>query len=188
MDGFDIDHYEVIDDQGHKTGQLLDKQKVHAEQLRHEVVNVWIINAKGEVLLQLRAPEVELCPNVWDVAVGTHLRPGEDPLTAAVRCVHSELGLDILPTSIRHLFNIQAANPMADGRKHRVLGHVFLLKQDINPADITLDRHKIAKLAWKPVVEVMADIGGTDTSAQYFPREGKYYPQLFEALQAEVLQ
>jgi len=186
MNGQDTGHYEVLDDEGHKTGKLLDRAAVHEQQLWHEVANVWIVNTKGEVLLQLRSPEVELCPNVWDVAVGTHVRPGEDPLAAAVRCLHSELGIDILPASIRHLFNIQAANPMSDGRKHRVLGHVFLLKQDVNPADITLDEHKIAKLAWKPMVEVMAEIGGTDTAKAYFPREGTYYPRLFDALQAEM--
>lgn len=186
MGGSRVDQYEVLDDAGHKTGQMLDRTEVHAKQLWHEVANVWIVNTKGEVLLQLRSPEVELCPNVWDVAVGTHVRPGEDPLAAAVRCLRSELGIVILPENIKHLFNIQAANPMADGRKHRVLGHVFLLKYDVNPADITVDEHKIAQLAWKPLVEVMAELGGSETAAAYFPREGAYYPQLFDALQAEM--
>ncbi len=187
MDGSDTEHYEVLDDQGHKTGQIVEKKKVHDDQSWHEVANVWIINSKGEVLLQLRAPEVELCPNVWDVAVGTHVRPGEDPLAAAVRCLRTELGIDILPEKIRHLFNIQAANPMQDGRRHRVLGHVFLLNYDLDPTDITLDHTKIAQLAWKPLMSVMAEVGGSDTATQYFPRDGVYYPQLFEALQAEVM-
>lgn len=136
--------------------------------------------------MQLRAPGVEICPNVWDVAVGTHVRPKEDPTVAAQRCLRSELGIDILPEKLKHLFNIQAANPMNEGKRHKVLGHVFLLEQNIDPADITLDSKKISQLAWKPLMQVMAEVGATDTAAQYFRRDGNYYPQLFEALQAEI--
>ncbi|HSW99390.1 MAG TPA: NUDIX domain-containing protein [Candidatus Saccharimonadales bacterium] len=178
--------YEVLDDAGHKTGQLLGSAEVHKQELWHEVANVWVINSRGEVLLQLRSPEVELCPNVWDVAVGTHVRPAEDPAAAAIRGLHDEIGLTVLPEKLQHLFNIQAANPMHDGRKHKVLGHVFLLKQDVDAATLKVDPSKIAELAWKPVSSVMAEIGATDTAAQYFPREGTYYPQLFDVLLANA--
>jgi isopentenyldiphosphate isomerase len=180
------EQYEVLDDAGHKTGRLVDHVAVHAEELWHEVANVWIVNARGEVLLQLRAAEVELCPNVWDVAVGIHVQPGEDPTAAAQRGLQAELGLTVTPESLKHLFNIQAANPMADGSKHRVLGHVFLLKQEVDPTRLRVDSHKIVRLAWRPIARVMADIGNAQTGKLYFPREGDYYPQLFAALMADA--
>ncbi|HSX16684.1 MAG TPA: NUDIX domain-containing protein [Patescibacteria group bacterium] len=176
--------FEVLDEEGHKTGQVLDRKTVHDQQLWHEVVNVWIINNKGDVLLQLRGPNVDLYPNVWDVAVGTHVRPDEDPTVAAQRCLQSELGLTIAADQLQHLFNIQSANPVGDAKLHRVLGHVFLLKRDLDLADCTVDPEKIVQLAWKPLVQVMSDVGATDTAATYHPRAGNYYPQLFEALQA----
>ena len=178
--------YEVLDDAGHKTGQILDSVEIHKQELWHEVANVWIINSRGEVLLQLRSPQVELCPNVWDVAVGTHVRPGEDPVTAALRALQDEIGLAVLPEKLQHLFNIQAANPMHDGRTHKVLGHVFMLKQDVDVSTLKVDPDKIAQLAWKSVANVMAEIGATETAAQYFPRQGTYYPQLFDILLAEA--
>jgi isopentenyldiphosphate isomerase len=182
----DEPQYEVLDDEGHKTGQILPRSEVHQRELWHEVANVWIVNAKGEVLLQLRAPEVELCPNVWDVAVGTHVRPGEDPTVSAQRGLQAEIGITVTLDQLKHLFNIQAANPMADGTAHKVLGHVFLLKQDISLDDLRPDPHAITQLVWKPIVAVMADIGSTETSKLYFPREGTYYPQVFDALMAEA--
>jgi len=184
--GTTIDSYEVLDDAGHKTGEILPRETVHSRELWHEVANIWILNSKGEVLLQLRAPEVELCPNVWDVAVGTHVLPGEDPMAAAQRGLKSELGLDVPTESLKHLFNIQAANPMSNGTKHRVLGHIFLLKQDLDVHALNVDSHKITQLIWKPVVSVMADIGSTEASKLYFPREGEYYPQLFDAMLADA--
>lgn len=176
-------YYEVLDEQGHKTGQLLDPQTIHAKQLWHEVVNVWIINNKNEVLLQLRGPGVELSPNVWDVAVGTHVRPAEDPLASALRCLQTELGITITPDQLKHLFNIQSANPMQEGKVHRVLGHVFLLKRDLDIADLTINTEKIAQLIWKPMVALMAEVGSEQAAGQYFVRAGTYYPQLFDAFQ-----
>jgi isopentenyldiphosphate isomerase len=180
--------FEVLDDEGHKTGQILDRETVHQQQLWHEVVNVWIINTTGDVLLQRRGPHVDLNPNVWDVAVGTHVRPGEDPTVAAQRCLQNELGITITAEQLKHLFNIQSANPVENGQLHRVLGHLFLLKRDIDLADCTVDSSKITELAWKPLIQVMSEVGATDTAADYFPRAGTYYPQLFDALQAEMPQ
>jgi isopentenyl-diphosphate delta-isomerase len=184
--GGTLQQYEVLDEAGHKTGELLDAGEVHKQELWHEVSNVWIVNNRGDVLLQLRSPKVELCPGVWDVAVGTHVHPGEEPAAAAVRGLASELGITVLPENLKHLFNIQAANPMQNGTTHKVLGHVFLLKQDAELGDLKVDTERISELSWQPLVKVMADIGGTETKSQYFPREGAYYPQLFDALTAEA--
>ncbi len=180
------EQYEVLDDAGHKTGQLLDRASVHQQQLWHEVANVWIINSQGEVLLQLRGPGVDLNPNVWDVAVGTHVRPNEDPTIAAQRCLQTELGVTIAPDNIKHLFNLQSSNPLPDGTFHKVLGHVFIVKRDINLQDFTYDTNKIAQLEWKPLVDVMAEVGSSEAGSRYHPRPGNYYPKLFEALQAEL--
>jgi len=182
----DMQEYEVLDEAGHKTGQILSSHDVHSQELWHEVANVWIVNSKGEVLLQLRSPKVELCPNVWAVAVGTHVRPGEDPVAAAQRGLQTELGLTVLPDELQHLFNIQAANPMHDGRTHKVLGHVFLLHRDLDRDTLHFDKEKISDLQWKPLSTVMAEVGAADTAQNYFPREGTYYPRLFDILLAEA--
>jgi isopentenyl-diphosphate Delta-isomerase len=176
---------EVLDDAGHKTGEVIEREGVHSKQLWHEIVNVWVMNSQDEVLLQLRAPNVELNPGLWDVAVGTHVKPSEDPYDAAIRCVQNELGMAIQHDDLRHLFNIQSANPLPNGKFHKVLGHVFLLKRDADLNDLVFNPDKVTELAWKPIVAVMSDIGSTDAAAKYYPRQGNYYPQLFEALQAQ---
>lgn len=178
------DQYEVLDEQGHKTGHVLDRPTVHKQELWHAVANAWIINSKGEILMQLRAPKVELSPNVWDVTVGTHVRPNEDPAAAALRGLQSELGLTISPDELKHLFNIQCANPMPNGTTHRVLGHVFMVQRDIDFNDLAFDTDKITRFAWVPLMQLMAEVGSTDTKDKYFPRANNYYPQLFEAFQA----
>lgn len=178
------DWYEVLDEQGHKTGQVLDRLTVHKKQLWHEVVNIWVINSKGELLMQLRAPKVELAPNVWDVTVGTHVRPQEAPVDAAIRGLQHELALPATAEDLKHLFNVQNANPMPEGHTHNVFGHVFLLQADPDLAALHFDPNKIAELKWVPLNRLMMDIGNAETKKHYFPRAGNYYPQLFEAFQA----
>lgn len=178
------DQYEVLDENGHKTGRLVDLKTIHAQELWHEVVNVWIINSRGEILMQLRAPEVELSPNVWDTTMGTHLFPGEEPIDAALRCLKTEMDLEFMPDDLKHLFNVQCANPMPNNTMHKVLGHVFMIHSDVNIADLVFDKNKITQFAWTPLMQLMAGVGSTETKKNYFPRANNYYPQLFEAFQA----
>lgn len=178
------DWYEILDENGHKTGETLDRATVHKKQLWHEVVNAWVINNQNEILMQLRAPNVELSPNVWDVTVGTHLRPQEGPLEAALRALKDNLNLTVAPEELKHLFTTPTANPLPGNATHNVFGHVFLLHSDPDIATLSYDKTKIAKLAWVPLNRLMVELGGADTKANYFPRATSYYPQLFEALQA----
>jgi len=184
--GGEIPQAEVLDDQGHSTGQVLTRGAVHEQELWHPTVNVWILNSAGEVLLQQRGKQAELHPDLWDVAIGTHVRPGEDPTDAAVRCLQTELGVTITKEQLKHLFNISSENPAGNGKMHRTLGHVFLLKRDMDLGEFTYNTDKIAQLAWKPLLTVMGEVGGTDTAANYYPRPGNYFPQLFDAMQAEM--
>jgi len=175
--------YEVLDETGIPTGKLADKSAVHTQQLWHGVVNVWVVNSKGELLMQLRAPGVELSPSVWDVSTGSHVRPGETPQAAAQRCLQSELGIAVAPQELKHLFNIQCKNPLPNGTTHNVFGHVFLVQQDVDIASLQVDPAKIAQLAWVPIMQLMSDVGNDATRQQYLPRANNYYPQLFNAMQ-----
>lgn len=177
---------EVLDEQGHTTGQVLDRQAVHAQELWHATVNVWIINTQGQVLVQLRGKDLELNPSVWDVAIGTHVRPGEDPTDAAIRCLQTELGVTIDKAQLQHLFNIQSAHPVEKDKVHCTLAHVFLLKRDLDLSDFTYNTKKIAQLVWKPLINVMGEVGSTQTAANYYPRTSDYYSKLFDALQTEM--
>ena len=50
---------EVLDENGQKTGQILDKEIIHQNGLWHQEVAVWIFNSKGETLVQRRAATIK---------------------------------------------------------------------------------------------------------------------------------
>ncbi|NOY53930.1 MAG: NUDIX domain-containing protein [Deltaproteobacteria bacterium] len=76
--------------------------------LVHRVVHVLVVNGRGEILLQKRAPDKDIQPGKWDTSVGGHLDPGEDYDTAAVREMKEELG--IAGAVLRRLYSYPLRN------------------------------------------------------------------------------
>jgi len=62
--------------------------------LVHRVAHVLVVNGRGEILLQKRAPDKDIQPGKWDTSVGGHLDPGEDYERAAYREMKEELGIE----------------------------------------------------------------------------------------------
>lgn len=66
---------------------------VHARDLWHRAVHVFVFNRKGELFLQKRSPWKDKHPGKWDSSAAGHLDSGEDYAAAARRELGEELGL-----------------------------------------------------------------------------------------------
>lgn len=66
-------------------------------------VRVILVNAQGEMLLQLRSPGKEKYPNVWEYAAGGKRERGESWEGAALRELYEELGIAKNPEDLRML-------------------------------------------------------------------------------------
>ncbi len=93
--------FDVLDEQGNKTGKTKARTEVHRDGDWHRAVHIWIVNDKNEALLQKRSPNKDSNPNMWDISCGGHLSAGEDTLAAAVREIKEELGVDVLPSELQ---------------------------------------------------------------------------------------
>ena len=54
-----MEYFDVLDENGNKTGKLKLRNEVHRDGDWHRGVHVWIINSFGELLLQRRSPNKE---------------------------------------------------------------------------------------------------------------------------------
>lgn len=61
------------------------KSEAHRNGLWHRASHIWIYNSAGEILLQLRAENKELYPNMWDISAAGHISAGEEPIISALR-------------------------------------------------------------------------------------------------------
>eukprot|EP00304_Pavlova_gyrans_P010470 CAMPEP_0206054326 /NCGR_PEP_ID=MMETSP1466-20131121/37775_1 /ASSEMBLY_ACC=CAM_ASM_001126 /TAXON_ID=44452 /ORGANISM="Pavlova gyrans, Strain CCMP608" /LENGTH=212 /DNA_ID=CAMNT_0053429527 /DNA_START=135 /DNA_END=770 /DNA_ORIENTATION=- len=70
---------------------------VHRDGDWHRSVHVWIVNSKGELLMQKRSPHKDTNPNMWDVSAAGHITAGDTSLSTACKELEEELGLRVAP-------------------------------------------------------------------------------------------
>ena len=109
--------WDVLDENGNKTGRYAERGRKMATGDYHLVVHVWKHNGKGEWLIDKRAPERGTSiDGKWETTGGSALA-GDDSLTAALRETKEELGIDLDP---------QKGVLFHSTTRHGNLGHTWL--------------------------------------------------------------
>ena len=85
---------DVFDEKGNFTGVSKPRQEVHEEGLWHKIACVFIINSKGEVLMQKRSEFKMTNPNGWTCSASGHVDAGETSKQGAIREAKEEIGVD----------------------------------------------------------------------------------------------
>lgn len=115
--------FDLVTPQGQIIGRA-PRSEVHGNpELLHPVVHVHIVNSKGELFLQKRAPSKDLYPGKWDTAVGGHVMSGETIAHALNREAEEELGISM--ATFQPLFRYVHKN-----NYESELVHGFLLKDE----------------------------------------------------------
>ncbi|MBC7979575.1 MAG: ribosomal RNA small subunit methyltransferase A [Armatimonadetes bacterium] len=100
--------------------------EVHAQNLIHRAVHVFVLNKNGDLYLQKRSLLKDKNPGVWDSSVSGHLDAGEDYREAATRELGEEIGIQ--NTDTNSLSTILSLPPSeATGWEHIYL---YLTKHD----------------------------------------------------------
>lgn len=86
--------WDILDENGNKTGRYRERGRKMATGDYHLVVHVWKHNGRGEWLVDRRSPEKQGWPGIWETTGGSALA-GDDSLTAALRETKEELGIDL---------------------------------------------------------------------------------------------
>ena len=80
------EHVVLVDENDNFVGTM-EKLEVHRKGLLHRAVSVFIVNQKGEMLLQKRAQSKYHGAGLWSNACCTHPRLNESTLDCAMRRV-----------------------------------------------------------------------------------------------------
>jgi isopentenyldiphosphate isomerase len=119
--------YDVFDESGRMVGQAT-RGQVHANpDLIHRAVHVLVFRSSGKLVMQKRVLTKDVAPGKWDTSVGGHVDAGEDYLTAAVREMKEELGIE--GVALEHLYDFKYRSPREseDVRTYRIIydGELF---------------------------------------------------------------
>lgn len=109
---------------------FLDKMDAHKKGILHRAISVFIINSKGEWLLQQRAAGKYHSSLLWTNATCTHPMKGETNQEAAKRRLQEEMGLE---TNLGHLFSFQYKAHLDNDLIEHELDHVFVGVTDGEP-------------------------------------------------------
>ena len=154
--------WDILDSSGNKTGQTIERGKIMAQGQHHLVVDVWIINSNNEFLISKRSSNKKLSPNMWEPTCGC-ATIGDDSLTAALREVKEEVGIDLYPDNGRFLKRFKLPN------RPEIID-VWLFNQDVDIHSVVLQEEETDDAMWATmdmILQMVAD--GTFTGNHRFP-------------------
>ena len=126
-------------------GSVATKQEAHEKGLWHRASHIWIYNSKGEILLQLRAKDKGLFPDMWDVAVGGHISAGQEPLATAIRETKEESGLEASKDDLEFLTTYK--NEVVLGEiDNKEFYYVYLFRYDGSIGSLVLQAEEVAEV------------------------------------------
>lgn len=116
---------------------VMEKMEAHRTGLLHRAVSVFIVNSKGDWLLQRRAFTKYHSNGLWSNAACSHPAPGESPLSASNRRLFQEMGLN---TNLSFAFSFIYFENLDSSLIEHELDHVFIGISDelptLNPEEV----------------------------------------------------
>jgi len=89
----DIEYLDLVDNNDNVIGKE-DRGVIYAKGLRnYRVVNIFVFNSNGKILLPKRDSTRKIFPNCYDFSCGEHVKSGETYEQAATRGLNEELNL-----------------------------------------------------------------------------------------------
>jgi isopentenyl-diphosphate delta-isomerase len=122
----------ILVDESDKPLGVMEKMEAHRKALLHRAFSVFILNSKGEMLLQQRSVTKYHSGGLWTNACCSHPRPGEDTGQAAGRRLAEELGFT---TQLEEVFDFTYKSEFENGLTEYEYDHVFVgyYDEDIHP-------------------------------------------------------
>lgn len=143
---------DIYDKNKVKTGRIHERGKPMKKGDYTLVVHLWIINDKGDILIQKRQSSKKIYPNMWDASVAGAAMKGDDSKSAIIRETKEELGIDLDMTKSELLFSF---------KRDWWFDDIWVAKQNINIKDLNLQYEEVSDAKWVSynVIETMVGKG-----------------------------
>lgn len=142
-----MEQWDIYDKYRQKTGFTHERGNPMKEGDYHLVVHVWIVNDKGEFLIQKRQSWKEGCPNMWDGSAAGSAVLGDSSKEAAIRETKEELGIDLDINKGEILFTIKFSRGFDD---------IWLVRQNVDLSELELQYEEVADAKWAGEEEIKA--------------------------------
>lgn len=131
---------------------LMPKMEAHEKALLHRAFSVFIMNNKGETMLQQRAKDKYHSPLLWTNTCCSHQREGESNVEAGKRRLQEEMGFS---TELKELFSFIYKAPFDNGLTEHELDHVMIGVYNEEPS---INPEEVANWKWMYPEDIKKDI------------------------------
>ena len=146
--------FDVIDSKGNPAGQIVSREKAHAEGIPHRTAHIWIIRKKEgkvQILLQKRSQNKDSFPGKFDTSSAGHIQVGDEPLESALRELKEELGIHAEPADLQFAgkFPISFAREF-HGKIFRdeEIAFVYIYDHPVEINHLTLQKEEVEEVQW----------------------------------------
>lgn len=128
------------------------KMEAHEKARLHRAFSVFVLNDKGETMLQQRAAHKYHSPGLWTNTCCSHQRVGETNIQAGKRRLEEEMGFQ---TDLQDLFSFIYKAPFDNGLTEHELDHVLLGYFEGEP---NINPDEVADWKWMGLEEIRQDL------------------------------
>jgi isopentenyl-diphosphate delta-isomerase len=128
------------------------KMEAHEKAVLHRAFSVFVLNDRGETMLQQRAAHKYHSPLLWTNTCCSHQRLGETNIGAGKRRLMEEMGFE---TELRELFSFIYKAPFDNGLTEHELDHVLLGYYSGSPE---INPEEVASWKWMGLEEIRRDL------------------------------
>jgi len=145
--------WDVLDADGNKVGKIHERGKPMAQGEYHLVVDVWIMDGKGNFLISKRTATKHPDPDKWEPTCGCAIMH-DDSLSAALREVEEELGITLNPQNGKMIKRFKV------GRDNIV--DVWLFRQEVDIDTVILHPEETSDVMWATMDTIRQLINNSD--------------------------
>lgn len=161
---------DILNKQNEYTGVIKDRKSLIEGEYRN-LVHIWIINSKNEILIQRRSKLKKHFPNKWSVTSGC-VDTKESLVETCIRECKEELNVDVDKNNLEYVMSY---------KKNPVIVQVFVLYQDIELEKIKLQEEEVSEIKFVNSDELKEIILNGECAGSI-----KYYDFLEKVLKNEL--
>lgn len=170
---------DVVDENNNLIGKTEDREIIHRDGLWHREVAIWIMNEKGELLIQKRSANKKQAPNKWCITAG-HIDAGEEPLDVAKRETLEELGLSLTNEDIEFLFVAKKQKKFSDTQYNNNFQYMYFAKTNKKISEYKIQEEELSEVKYISIDELERMIEEKDGESTF--RKEEYILKLIEIL------
>lgn len=177
------EYFDILDEFGNKTGLIKSRTLVHKDGNWHRAEHIWIVNQKGEILLQRRCATKVSDPNMLDISCAGHLTSGDKPIEGALRELKEELNLEVNPNDLKFITTLKRSPKHNNDFVDNEFDDMYLLHIDKDIEDLNYQKEEISEILFVPYQKFKEMVSNKQSDLVIYPDE---YKILFEILDKEI--